>query len=45
MLDAEMALVAKMILDVLQHIDNKDVLLKVNGQARELCTAFPIFGT
>ena len=43
MQEPEMALVAKMILDVLQHIDNKDVLLKVNGQARELCTAFPIF--
>jgi glycine hydroxymethyltransferase len=43
MQEPEMALVAKMILDVLQNIENKDVLQNINSQARELCSAFPIF--
>jgi len=43
MQEPEMALVAKMILDVFQHIDNKDILKKVNRQARALCSAFPIY--
>jgi glycine hydroxymethyltransferase len=43
MQETEMALIAKMILDVFRNIDNQDVLQKVNNQARELCTAFPIY--
>jgi glycine/serine hydroxymethyltransferase len=38
-----MALIAKMILEIFRNIDNQDVIQKVNGQARELCTAFPIY--
>jgi glycine hydroxymethyltransferase len=44
MKEPEMALIGQMILDVLQHPDDKDVIQKVNDQARELCTAFPIYG-
>ncbi len=43
MKEPEMALIAKMILDVFRNIDNKDIIRKVNGQARELCAAFPIY--
>jgi glycine hydroxymethyltransferase len=43
MKEPEMALIAKMILDVFQNIDNKDVIQKVKSQARELCAAFPIY--
>ena len=43
MQETEMALIAKMILDVFRNIDNQDVIQKVNNQARELCTAFPIY--
>jgi len=28
---------------VFRNIDNKDIIRKVNGQARELCAAFPIY--
>jgi glycine/serine hydroxymethyltransferase len=40
-----MALIAKMILDVFQNIDNQDIIQKVNDQARALCEAFPIYKT
>ena len=43
MQETEMALIAKMILDVFQNIDNQDVIQKVNDQARALCEAFPIY--
>jgi glycine hydroxymethyltransferase len=43
MKEPEMALIAEMILDVLRNIDDKDVIQKVNSQARELCTAYPIY--
>jgi len=43
MKEPEMALIAEMILDVLQNIDDRDVIQKVNSQARELCTAYPIY--
>lgn len=43
MQETEMALIAKMILDVFQNIDNQDVIQKVNNQARALCEAFPIY--
>ena len=43
MQETEMALIAKMILDVFRNIDNQDVIQKVNNQARELCEAFPIY--
>ena len=45
MQETEMALIAKMILDVFQNIDNQDVIQKVNDQARALCEAFPIYQT
>ncbi len=45
MQETEMALIAKMILDVFQNIDNQDVIQKVNDQARALCEAFPIYET
>jgi glycine hydroxymethyltransferase len=43
MQEPEMALIAKMVLDVLQNINKKEILQKINSQARELCSAFPIF--
>lgn len=43
MQETEMALIAKMILDVFRNIDNQDVIQKVNDQARALCEAFPIY--
>ena len=43
MKETEMALIAKMILDVFQNIDSQDVIQKVNDQARALCEAFPIY--
>ncbi len=43
MKEPEMALVAKMILDVLRNTGNESVIQKVNRQARELCEAFPIY--
>ena len=45
MQETEMALIAKMILDVFRNIDNQDVIQKVNDQARALCEAFPIYKT
>ena len=45
MQETEMALIAKMILDIFRNIDNQEVIQKVNNQARELCTAFPIYKT
>jgi glycine hydroxymethyltransferase len=45
MQETEMALIAKMILDVFRNIDNQDVIQKVKNQARELCEAFPIYET
>ncbi len=43
MKEPEMALIAKMILDVFENIDSQDVIQKVNDQARALCEAFPIY--
>lgn len=43
MKEPEMALIAKMILDVFRNIDHQDVIEKVKNQARELCAAFPIY--
>jgi glycine hydroxymethyltransferase len=43
MKETEMAMIAKMILDVFQNIDSQDVIQKVNEQARALCEAFPIY--
>jgi len=45
MQETEMALIAKMILDVFRNIDNPEVIQKVNNQARALCEAFPIYQT
>jgi len=45
MQETEMALIARMILDVFRNIDNQEVIQKVNNQARELCEAFPIYET
>ena len=43
MKEPEMALIAKMILDVFRNTKNEAVLEKVNRQTRELCEAFPIY--
>ena len=45
MKEPEMAMIARMILDVLRNTDNEGVIQKVNRQARELCEAFPIYTT
>jgi glycine hydroxymethyltransferase len=44
MKEPEMALIAKMILDVFRNTENEAVIQKVSRQTRELCEAFPIYG-
>ncbi len=45
MKEPEMALIAKMILEVLRNTENDAVIQRVSRRARELCEAFPIYVT
>ena len=45
MKEPEMALIAKMILEVLRNTENDAVIQQVSRRARELCEAFPIYAT
>jgi glycine hydroxymethyltransferase len=42
MKETEMVLIANMILEVLQNVDDEGVVQKMNSRTRELCEAFPI---
>jgi glycine/serine hydroxymethyltransferase len=43
MKEPEMAAVADMIVDVLQHLDDENVLGRVRESVRGLCRRFPLY--
>jgi glycine hydroxymethyltransferase len=43
MKEQEMAVIARLIVDVLRNIDQPHVIEKVKKKSRELCESFPIY--